>query len=331
MDAHDIGKVPGIGFRLATSIKDMMQTLMGPLEDTKKVTVGDVRAIPELSPKLLDSVLSRSGMPKSIGFQVYQLLHGVDIADVSIARNVPHQISIEDSYIRLDDYERAVDEIYKLSRKLLERMWIDLRASSPKTHDYKPDSHKRIEWVGRPKTLRLSTRLKPTIGDGDTETVRGFARQSRTCVAPSFIFSTIYDLETVTEMLVEKAIMPLFKRLHPEKTGWNISLINVAVTDIVDHSVENAMLSSGRDIQSLFRMQAAANPSDSANENDLSKWNDASGFVSTTRSSEEAQTLDASEMGDGRKSEDDNNCPVCKCYIPAFARTAHMQFHQGKG
>lgn len=111
IDAHEIGKIPGIGFKLAQKIRGYVLgrpaafdagLVYGGTKET--VTVGDVRLRGEMSPKLLEKLLGGHGAPKGIGDRVWSLLNGIDDHEVSKAKAVPHQISIvcqRLKYIRL--------------------------------------------------------------------------------------------------------------------------------------------------------------------------------------------------------------------------------------
>lgn len=101
IDVHDIGKIPGIGFKLAQKIREHVLGRPGALDDglvyggTKEtVLVRNVRLHAGVGPKRLEKILGGSGIPKGIGDRVWGLLNGVDDSEVSKAKDVPHQISI---------------------------------------------------------------------------------------------------------------------------------------------------------------------------------------------------------------------------------------------
>jgi DNA polymerase iota len=70
---------------------------------------------------------------------------------------------------------------------------------------------------------------------------------------PNFVFSLKADVEALAERLVKEALLPLFRKLHPEKSGWNLSLVNVAATGMVDAASEKGGV--GRDIGEMFKRQ----------------------------------------------------------------------------
>lgn len=101
IDGHEIGKIPGIGFKLAQKIRGYVLGRPAAIDaglvygGTKEtVTVGDVRLRGEMCPKLLEKLLGGHGAPKGIGDRVWGLLKGIDDNEVCKAKAVPHQISI---------------------------------------------------------------------------------------------------------------------------------------------------------------------------------------------------------------------------------------------
>lgn len=101
LDSHDIGRIPGIGFKSAQKIRDFVLGRPAAFNaglvygGTKEnVTVKDVRLFPSMGDDLLEKLLGGSGAPKGIGIKVWGLINGVDPTEVSKAREVPQQISI---------------------------------------------------------------------------------------------------------------------------------------------------------------------------------------------------------------------------------------------
>ena len=101
MDDHDIGKLPGIGFKMAQKIRNHVLgrpanfsaglVYGGTKED---VRVRDVRVFNGMGPELLSRLLSGTGTPRDQGEKVWGLINGVDLSEVARARDVPQQISI---------------------------------------------------------------------------------------------------------------------------------------------------------------------------------------------------------------------------------------------
>ncbi|KAL8798600.1 MAG: hypothetical protein Q9182_006535 [Xanthomendoza sp. 2 TL-2023] len=101
LDEHDIGKIPGIGFKSAQKIRDHVLgrpaafiaglVYGGTKEDIK---IKDVRLYPAMGVELLEKVLGGSGAPKDFANKVWGLINGIDDSEVANAREVPQQISI---------------------------------------------------------------------------------------------------------------------------------------------------------------------------------------------------------------------------------------------
>ena len=122
IDGHEVGKLPGIGFKIAQKLR--AHVLQRPAEyndglvygGTKEdILVGDVRQYPNIGPEVLEQILGGPGTPHGIGAKVYGLLCGCDDSEVGQARDVPTQISLEDSYTRLDTIRQVQEELLSLS------------------------------------------------------------------------------------------------------------------------------------------------------------------------------------------------------------------------
>ncbi|TLD36921.1 DNA/RNA polymerase [Venturia nashicola] len=355
IDNYDIGKIPNIGFKMAHKLREYLihhhKNLLGEAsveeEYTAKITVRQVRTIPGMNPAMLDKILGGPGMPHGVGRRTWQLLHGVDDAEVGMARSIPQQISIEDSYIRLDSLDRVHQELLLLSKSLIRRMRADLTEDEDEEAESASsihDSSKRQRWLALPKTLRLSTRPRPPA-DPDGTRARASQRISRSIPAPTLLTSLGESVEDLAQKLVSRFLTSLFHRLHPEKSGWDLSLINIAVTNIV----ETAGISTGRDISKMFKNQ----------DNNLKEWKiedvhvppdqemkDTSEtesplhLLQRSHGSEDqvslSQASQASYYFQGGWDEEDEDagesldltCPFCQAKMPSFAMAAHMRFHE---
>lgn len=267
IDSHEVGKIPGIGFKTAQKLRALV--LQRPADFDKglvyggtkeKVLVGDVRKVPNIGPEGLEQILGGAGAPHGIGAKTYGLLNGIDDGEVGQARDVPTQISLEDSYIRLDTMNEVKRELLMLSKSLLKRMHADLLEEDEDLitqanvdTDAPELSHGAAKrWMAFPKTLRLTTRPRPPQNpDGSRN--RSFARISRSRPMPNFVFNLKDDVGALAERLVAEALLPLFRKLHPEKSGWNLSLVNVAATNMIDAASEKGGV--GRDIGKMFKRQ----------------------------------------------------------------------------
>lgn len=201
-------------------------------------------------------------------------------------------------------------------------------------------------WMAFPKTLRLTTRPRPPQNpDGSRN--RSFARISRSGPMPSFAFNLKVDVDVVSERLVTEALLPLFRRLHPEKSGWNLSLVNVAVTNMTSERG-----GVGRDISKMFKRQdesfgdseIAAPPSGGFNRPAFTIDEDAMFPTRACRSdnarggsedlptpSQEAMSVAQdqweSRQGDVEMVDDVYRCEECGAVMPMFAMGAHARWH----
>lgn len=302
------------------------------------VLVKDVRLFPGMCSKLLDHVLAGPGVERGIGAKVWKLVNGVDDTEVQQMRRVPVQISIEDSYTRLDVMSQVLKEMRILATSLVNRMHIDLLEDD---EDLESGGVKR--WIAYPKTVRLSTRPRLPLNADGTRT-RSFNRISRSMPLPAFIFNLKDDVATLVEKLVQEALVPMFRRLHPH-IGWNLSLINICVTNLVEAASEDSG-GSGRDISKMFKRQETflkewkvedrdippdlvleESPSDQA---EPSAGDDAAKIVEgsedmlypTQNTIDDAQWEDDDEEGDYLE-----RCGQCGASLPGFAMPAHERFH----
>jgi len=345
LDPHDIGKIPGIGFKLAQKIREYVLSRPAQFDaglmygGTKEhITVGQCRQLPGLDVALLDKILAGTGTPSGIGAKVLGLLNGIDATEVSQARNVPKQISIEDSYLRLDTMKELLAQLHSLSERLITRMRIDLTESlghlTPAQGEHaQASTEDKWKWLAHPPTLRLTTRPRlPLNADGTRQ--RSFKRISRSTATPSFIFSQIDTTEVLAERLVKESLLPLFRKLHPEKSGWNLSLLNVAVTGMSDEGKGGA----GRDIGAMFKtvplreydaVEDDGLPNTVQEEEVLEGTSPGDhltdeGEVATVQNDAE---VDAWEDQEDELTVTDDRCPLCGASIPTFARLAHERFH----
>ncbi|KAF2470586.1 DNA/RNA polymerase [Lindgomyces ingoldianus] len=362
IDGHEIGKIPGIGFKLAQKLR--AHVLGKPLEsDTglmyggtkEKVLVADVRNHPGISVDMLEQVLGGPSTPHGIGVKIWSLINGSDDTEVGQAREVPKQISIEDSYyIRLNTLEEVTKELRVLAISLLKRMHADLLEekedqgqenleASAFSASFTDGAAKR--WLAFPKTLRLSTRPRtPQNHDGSRS--RSFARISRSSPMPNFIFSLKENSDALAERLVSETLIPLFRKLHHEKSGWNLSLVNIAATNMV--AAASGKGGVGRDISKMFKQQDNVlkqwriedEEADSVKrELDLAERGTGTQAVEAVGGmeggSEDIPTRSQDQVAEGdtwEPDEEDNmnetfRCDQCGAIMPLFAMVAHDRWH----
>ncbi|KAE8158313.1 Metallo-peptidase family M12-domain-containing protein [Aspergillus tamarii] len=144
-----------------------------------------------MGPVLLDKILGGPGSPKGIGTKVWGLIHGVDNSEVLQARDIPTQISIEDSYGCLSTFEEVRRELVSLTASLIRRMRADLTeeetdvaaVAESRSNGSLFRTIPNMRWIARPRTLRLSTRPRPPPISNEAQ-APSFNRISRSAPLP---------------------------------------------------------------------------------------------------------------------------------------------------
>ncbi|KAI0884729.1 DNA/RNA polymerase [Annulohypoxylon maeteangense] len=369
MDGHKLRQIPGIGSRIAQLVQDhvLSTTTVADSHDFEigaKVTVRDVRLHPGLSADMLERILDRPGSERGSGEKVWNLLHGVDTSEVKEASDVPTQISIEDTYMSkpLNTPAEITRELHALATSLVKRMRVDLTTideADPSDPTSQHQEQPQLRWAAYPKTLRLSTRCRPkNTATGSTPAPESFSRSSRSQPLPSYVLNLKDEsVETVAERLASEALLPLFRRLHAERQGWNLALINICVTNMVmmagsGESGNGAGMGGGRNIARMFRTQEdklrewtvydttpvsnnSVSPSISAYGTDNTetreeKEDEMLNVVATEGQAAKpvAVSLDPDEDAWEEEEEDESQrCHLCGHAIPIFATLAHERFH----
>ncbi|CAK7233909.1 hypothetical protein SBRCBS47491_008770 [Sporothrix bragantina] len=256
------------------------------------VTVGDVRTFPGMSPRLLDEILvgNNNTATTSVGniptgWRVWGLLHGVDDMHVRSGRDLPTQISIEDTYagprqgtLRPDAATAVSAELHKLATSLLRRMHVDLAGSAATGDATAPGlnstgvddtgvafaASKRgspLVWLARPRTLRLT--LRPQMPDAVDNRAPDnyFARMSRSQPLPGFVLNPSMPPEQIVDRLVAGSLVPMFRKLaasvqvgkrsstHKSGPAWTVGLLNVCVANM------SPVAGQGDDIAAMLKRQ----------------------------------------------------------------------------
>ncbi|KIW35659.1 uncharacterized protein PV07_02344 [Cladophialophora immunda] len=342
LDDHDIGKIPGIGFKLAQKIRAHVLGREAAFSDglvyggTKEsVTVLDVRSYPGMGPKMLDEIMAGPGSVKGIGGKIWDLIHGADDSEVAKAKRIPSQISQEDSYMKyLHTFEEVKKQLHILGERLIRRLQIDLLEDAD--DDGRGDCENlQRRWMAHPRTLRLSTRPRPLLGP-DGVRARAFQRSSRSGPMPNFVFSLTEAPSALAHRLVEEALVPMFRKLHHEQASWNLSLINVAATNMAETAAETKD-SQGRDIGRMFRRQdevlkdfrVTVHPEEAEQTGSAIPNSPAaqSPDAMMTESDIDVSVEDDWDSEDG-ESQPLEQCEICENAIPAFALAAHRRYHE---
>ncbi|KAM5352004.1 hypothetical protein ACJ41O_004727 [Fusarium nematophilum] len=319
VDSYKLRNVPGLGFKtvqvLGEQVGADMSEGMSDMPELSEcpVTVGRVRLHPSISPGTIEALLMGPGAEKGVGSRIWGLLHGVDPIEVKEASDVPSQISIEDTYKGLDTMGQIAEELHKLSYSLIRRMRVDLLVP-----DELADAPGSQRWIARPRTLRLSTRswtpLHSTQG-------HSYGRVSRSGPLPSFVFDIKDDMDHIAERLVSEALLPLLRRLSPEKgQRWSLQMLNICVANMAIGAADGKM-GIGRDISIMFKRQDEVlrpfqvipdREEEGPQEDETVRWD-----------LEEDEEMEA-DWQMGEKVE----CPICGHSIPSFAVPAHTRYHE---
>lgn len=252
LDGHEIGKIPGIGYKTASKLREELLgiTQGGAGEGssvaevafydklTYPVTVRDARlklSLERLS-KLLDS--------KEQACKVYGWLHGVDTATVATASLIPTQISIEDTFRSLQGTKQVEKVLVQLVAKLLTRMHKDLLTPSPMpTKSIPLPTTTQQRWLAFPRTFRLSIRPRNMTGPYS-------ARISKSTPLPNYLFARNVCSEALAVRFVREVGMPLLRRMGKSGEG-ELQLVNVAVVNI-EEPKEGGAVMAGVDIEKMF-------------------------------------------------------------------------------
>ena len=365
LDVHDISQIPGVGFKSTQCIRQYLAGRERSLEgssshDSSKVSVRDVRQLcSKIGPGALDRILHGIGGAKGVGGKIFELVHGIDNADVAKSRAIPTQISIEDSYPYLNNLALVERELVKLSKSLITRMYSDLSEPLEQSNDHMidhPSLHTAGQsvvanastvldrrWLAIPRTLRISTRSRP-IRNFERIQPRLPNRVSRSVPLPSFILN-YGNLRDLSLRLVKEVVFSTFKKLHP--TQFEISLINLAVTNIVATAGADGDIIIP-DISRMFKQQGTISTKNRPqNESTPQRPTGIAGPSGCQREAENSlvggRLADGSddkiinlssstddELWDSEDQElmDGDTCNLCGVAMPDFAKEAHFRFHE---
>jgi len=241
-----------------------------------------------------------------------------------------------------------------LATSLIKRMRTDLLQD-----DDDRDSGNTKRWIAHPKTVRLSTRPRPPLNSDGTR-ARSFNRISRSGPLPNFVFNIKEGtfIDAIVEKLVQETLIPMFRKLHPYPSGWNLSLVNICVTNMVQTASDGGK-GGGRDIGRMFKRQeevlkewkvedkdvppdfipektefesqdvVQADPS-AGNEVLDSFMEGSEDVISPTQTTNE----DQGDWEDEEVEDDNGNrekCNECGAVMPGYAMAAHERFHNLEG
>lgn len=267
LDGHEIGKIPGIGFKTAQILRE---ELLGVIQGgavqgssvaevafydklTHPVTVHDARW------KLTLDRLSKVLNSKEQARKLYGWLHGVDTAPVAQASLIPTQISIEDTFRSLKGTKQVEQVLVQLATKLITRMHIDLLSPLPPPTTSTPTPSTSLQrWLAFPRTFRLSLRPRGMAGPYSS-------RVSKSAPLPRYVFARDSCAEALAGRLVREVGLPLLRKMG--KVGEEeLQLVNVAVVNMEESKGGEAVM-AGVDIEKMFASKKEMTEG-SGNEND---------------------------------------------------------------
>ena len=253
-------------------------------------------------------------------------------------------------------------ELQMLSRSLVDRIRVDLSCGNDsdevigdepegdKSETKNPASRR---WLACPRTLRLTTRPRPPLNPEGTRS-RTFNRISRSCGMPSMILNLTCSVEELASRLVRETLIPLFNKLHPEKSGWDLSLMNICAANM-SLTAASAKAGAGRDISKMFKMQEHVLKEWKAEDVDGEPTVDKAEAFDTCdgdfrfpelQNSDETiddggaygsqkREVDSREDDEIWQSDDDGlssdyTCATCGHLVPHYAIEAHERFHNLK-
>ena len=243
--------------------------------------------------------------------------------------------------------------LLNLMQSLLKRMRIDLISATKGAEHDSVSIHGAADlnqWVARPRSLRLTTRPRPPVNP-DGSRCRSFSRISKSCDMPSIAFSNLTSIEEIAKTIVHDALVPLFRKLHPETSDWDLSLINLCAANISHHASDDRD-GAGRDISYMFTKQVEILKGWNVEHNQLThipniqrstdKHYNPLGLMTYENVLEEAVPGERKDhcISDRGKRVDENAfnqkeevaglnnvCEICGAQMPFFAILAHERYH----
>jgi DNA polymerase iota len=128
---------------------------------------------------------------------------------------------------------------------------------------------------------------------------------------------------------VKETLIGMFRKLHPEKAGWNLSLVNLAVTNMAE-TAGNSKTANGRDIGNMFKRQEDVLRDFRVADVDEAAETDAWGAGTEWKERGEElkdETGTHDDWENEEEEEDGEVCGDCGMRLPSFAMVAHRRFH----
>ncbi|KAF8466243.1 hypothetical protein BDZ91DRAFT_763353 [Kalaharituber pfeilii] len=352
LDTHEIGKVPGIGYKTAQVLRGEvlgLPNLASAGLNAEEIYSGKIRtpvSVYDARQKLNLESICRAIGSRDLAGRIWGWLHGIDRSAVSQASVVPSQISIEDTFkgLHVGTKKGEIEKVLLgLVGKLVGRMLKDLVDGD---EDGSGGSGRR--WIAYPRTFRLSIRPRDAM-------VQWGARISRSTALPRYVFSIGsakgMSMQTVVERLVREVAVPLLRRTCVGLGGEGgvvLQLVNVAVVNMGDGEVGPM-----GDVREMLRGGKKRRREEEEEEEEEVKgesstifggdWDRGSGNEMWSRSdgSDDDDDRDEDLSGDSGDGDEDMqmtmggslggdgvDCPRCGAWVMMFAVEAHARFHE---
>ena len=239
--------------------------------------------------------------------------------------------------------DEVVEKLQMLAKSLIRRMRVDLCTDGKPNLDLneankgilEARTHETKRWLAHPRTLRLTTRSRPPLNPDGSRT-RTFNRISKSCSMPSTVFNLDQNIDLLADRLVHETLIPLFRKLHPEKAGWNLSLMNICAASI-SPTADVAKDGTVQSISTMFKKQGSMLNQQSVPEEPTEASDDDRDALDRqgiiySRASNNQHLLDTKQnqdawIVDDEISSDGSMCDVCGAIMPPFALAAHHRFH----
>lgn len=176
----------------------------------QSLTVRQVRKQVDLS-----TLISWFGTEK--GKWLWDILHARDDSQIVESLLQPKSIGVEDSFLHCTSIEEVSTRLLDLTTDLVTRMENDLKENGA--------------WVKYPRNLRLTPRFRNHTDAGRSGEVFRHKRVSRSAPLPVDAFASHLTPANRAAKLVSQVLLPMFRKLCSDKSGWDLSLLNVGVSD----------------------------------------------------------------------------------------------------
>lgn len=137
----------------------------------------------------------------------------------------------------------------------------------------------------------------------------------------------------LADKLVDTTLTTMFRKLHTERNGWNLSLINIAVTNMAETAADSKD-SEGRDIGRMLRRQDEVLKDFKLTEPDSSLGHSGNDEPKARNVPADSDLTAMPGLADDPWDSDDQaevgqmyECRICRLWIPTFAKAAHLRYH----